>query len=118
LPHSQFEKQPPKPKTAKKNLYAFGAGGELPDEPHVPEPLLMDEKFEVKWREFVEHRNDIRKPMTKRAASNMLSKLTRLGFQGYAPRLLLERAITNMWQDVYPDKSCIDREMSSMIMPL
>lgn len=57
-------------------------------------------------QEFVEHRKDIKKPMTDRAIKMLQRKLDRLEAQGYSPELLLEEAMINGWQSVYPKDSC------------
>jgi len=56
--------------------------------------------------EFIEHRKEIKKPMTARAVKMLEKKLSRLQVQGYDPDLVLERSMINGWQDVYPHDSC------------
>jgi hypothetical protein len=52
------------------------------------------------WADFVEHRKDIRKPMTDRAERRMLKQLCALHTAGHDVTALIDRAIRNGWQDV------------------
>jgi uncharacterized protein YdaU (DUF1376 family) len=51
------------------------------------------------WAAFEEHRKALRKPMTDRARSLIVSKLERLGGN---PVEILEQSIRKGWQDVFP----------------
>lgn len=51
--------------------------------------------------EFIDHRKDIKKPMSKKAISLFIGKLSKLHQSGYDPSLLIEGAILNGWQSVY-----------------
>lgn len=56
------------------------------------------------WTDFVQHRKDIKKPLSPVAEKRMLSKLSRFMEQGLNVNAMLERSIVNGWQDVYPEK--------------
>ena len=62
---------------------------------------MIDEEL---FNEFVEMRSE-NKPLTNRAKKRMRNKLERLEKLGHDPYLLLENAIINNWQDVYPNDS-------------
>ena len=56
------------------------------------------------WKEFLEHRKNLRKKMTPYAQKLMFKKLTWLKDQGHNPEHLLKDAIVKGWQDVYIPK--------------
>jgi len=56
------------------------------------------------WKDFKDHRNKIRKPMTLRAEEILIGKLGHLKEQGHNPRHLLITAIERGWQTVYEPK--------------
>jgi len=70
-------------------------------------PLLLQDSIDRSLLEtFVEARKlDIKKPISARGVDMLIRKLSRLEADGHCPNLLLERAIINGWQDVYPDDS-------------
>jgi hypothetical protein len=70
-------------------------------------PLLLQDSIDRSLLEcFVDHRKlDKKKPITARGVDMLIRKLSRLEADGHCPNLLLERAIINGWQDVYPDDS-------------
>ena len=70
-------------------------------------PLLLQDSIDRALLEtFVEARKlDIKKPISARGVDMLIRKLSRLEIDGHCPNLLLERAIINGWQDVYPDDS-------------
>jgi len=70
-------------------------------------PLLLQDTIDRSLLEtFVEARKlDIKKPISARGVDMLIRKLSRLEAEGHCPNLLLERAIINGWQDVYPDDS-------------
>jgi hypothetical protein len=51
--------------------------------------------------DFIEHRKDIKKPMSERAISMLERKLARLEQEGHSIDLLIENAIIGGWQTVY-----------------
>lgn len=70
-------------------------------------PLLLQDSIDRALLEtFVDARKlDIKKPISARGVDMLIRKLSRLEADGHCPNLLLERAIINGWQDVYPDDS-------------
>lgn len=83
----------------KKELYDFETDSNLPSS------LSGNPKFIEVWKEFVlARKEDMRKPMTKRAAKQMLGRLQKYKAQGHSPIAMLERSIRNSWQDVYPER--------------
>lgn len=64
-------------------------------------PDWVDPKL---WRDFKEHRQKLRKPMTAKAESLLIGKLTKFREQGHNPTELLETAIERGWQSVFPKK--------------
>lgn len=59
--------------------------------------------FDV-WKEYVAYRKQIRKPMTPHAERLNLTKLDGLRSQGYDPIAVINGAIANGWQGLYPEK--------------
>jgi len=80
-------------------------------------PLLLQDSIDRSLLEtFVEARKlDIKKPISARGVDMLIRKLSRLEADGHCPNLLLERAIINGWQDVYPDDST-KREVKSNVI--
>jgi hypothetical protein len=58
-----------------------------------------------KWRDLVEHRKAMRKPMTDRARDRMLKHLADLHGKGHDVPALIDTAIRSGWQDVYEPKA-------------
>jgi len=56
------------------------------------------------WADFVQHRKDIKKPLTQTAQKRMLARLSRFLEQGMNVDAMLERSIVNGWQDVWPEQ--------------
>lgn len=54
-----------------------------------------------KWQEFIEHRKALRKPMTDKARSRMLTHLADLQAKGHDAVALMGKAIRSGWLDVY-----------------
>jgi len=75
-------------------------------------PLVLQDSIDRSLLEsFVEARKlDIKKPISARGVDMLIRKLSRLETDGHCPNLLLERAIINGWQDVYPDDSTKRKE--------
>ena len=67
------------------------------DLPSIPEWMPADQ-----WSDFVEHRKLRKAPMTALAAKRMIDRLAKLRADGFCPAKLLDAAIRNGWQDVYP----------------
>jgi hypothetical protein len=57
-------------------------------------------------QEFIEHRKELKRPMTPRAIKMFTAKLYRLESQGYCPFLLIERSVIGGWPSVYEHDSC------------
>ena len=57
------------------------------------------------WKEFLEHRKKLRKPMTNYAQNLMLKKLTWMKEKGYNPEHLLKDAMVKGYQDVFEPKT-------------
>jgi hypothetical protein len=53
------------------------------------------------WSDWMDHRQEIKKPMTARGAELTLAKLTKLRLKGHDPTELIENAIENRWQGIY-----------------
>jgi hypothetical protein len=56
------------------------------------------------WKDFVEMRKKIGKPMTDRASKLIISKLEKMKVKGISPSVSLQNSILNAWQDVYEPK--------------
>jgi len=70
------------------------------DDVTLPEWLDFD-----LWKEFLEHRKKLRKPMTNYAQNLMLKKLTWMKEKGYNPEHLLKDAMVKGYQDVFEPKT-------------
>jgi len=53
---------------------------------------------------FIDHRKSIKKPMTQKAVDLFIAKIESLAREGQNPQELIEAAIMNGWQSVYPQK--------------
>lgn len=56
------------------------------------------------WNEWVEHRKQLKRPMTDHAKRLALNKLIALHSQGEDPKAVIEQAILNGWQGLFPVK--------------
>jgi phage replication O-like protein O len=54
--------------------------------------------------EFIQHRKQIKKPMTELALDKFIKKLSREYEQGYCLERIIDNAIANGWQTTYPRK--------------
>jgi len=71
------------------------------------------------WGDFIQHRKEIKKPLTETATKRMLRKLERWHAAGVNVNECLERSIINRWQDIYePDKKPAASSASSYIEDL
>jgi hypothetical protein len=59
---------------------------------------------ETHWKDFVEFRSFIKKPMTEKAKQLMLSKLQKIKDNGHDPILAMNTSIANNWVDIYEPK--------------
>ncbi|MDD5061759.1 MAG: replication protein [Candidatus Marinimicrobia bacterium] len=57
------------------------------------------------FKDFVEMRNKIKKPLTDRAINSIIKSLDKLRAEGNNPNDVLEQSIRNCWQDVYALKN-------------
>jgi len=62
---------------------------------------MLDEEM---WADFVQHRKEIKKPLTAVAQKRMRMRLERFLQEGQDVNALLEKSILNGWQDVWPEK--------------
>lgn len=65
-------------------------------------PLAPDWMPEKEWADFVEHRKQIKHPLTALASSRLIEKIGQLKAEGHNPKKLLDAAIRNGWRDVFP----------------
>lgn len=63
-----------------------------------------DESLIKTFYDFFEMRNKIKRPVTERALSNLLSKLMNLSPDVKIQIAILEQSILNCWQDIFPLK--------------
>lgn len=74
--------------------------------PPTPQGVELPEWLpEEVWGDWLQHRREIRKPMTATASQKLLTKLGRLRDQGHDPASLIDEAISNGWQSVYEPKA-------------
>lgn len=66
--------------------------------------ILPDWLPPSEWQAFVEHRQDMRKPMTDEAQRRALKELGRLRDQGHDPVRVIDASIANGWQGLFPLK--------------
>ncbi len=59
---------------------------------------------ETHWKDFVEFRKFIKKPMTEKAKHLMLLKLQKIKDKGHDPILAMNTSIANNWSDIYEPK--------------
>lgn len=62
---------------------------------------MIDEEL---FADFVEHRKQIKKPMTQIAQKRMRMRLEKYEMQGQDVNALIEKAICNGWMDVWPEE--------------
>lgn len=80
---------------------SFSPGGENP--PYPPLPLALDTpEFREVWIEFAGHRNDLKKPLTTRAAGMLLKELAGWGVARAISAT--SRSIANGWQGIFEEK--------------
>jgi len=58
-----------------------------------------------KLDEFAEHRRDLKKPMTERAAILLIGQLEKFAGEGHDVSAMIDTAIVNGWQSVHPPKN-------------
>lgn len=57
------------------------------------------------WTDWVQHRRDIKKPLSGRAAELTIAKLAKLRLKGHDPTELIENAIESGWQGIYAPRT-------------
>lgn len=62
-----------------------------------------DDMFLKAWSEFVEHRREIKHPMSERAANLILAKLKKFSVEVGVEAI--NRSISSGWRDVFPEKT-------------
>ncbi|MFC4699364.1 replication protein [Glaciecola siphonariae] len=91
--------RPPQKKTTiTKEIYTK----ERPREKTIALPELPDFIPESSLLEFLEHRKQMKKPMTELAVKKFIAKLTREHAQGFDIELAIDEAIANGHQTTYP----------------
>lgn len=96
LEHKHKDSQPspsPSPSPLPKKQQPTKAPPELPE--------WVDREL---WFDFLEHRNKLRKPMTRKAEEILIKKLKWLKEQGHNPKHLLMTAIERGWLTVFEPK--------------
>lgn len=69
-----------------------------------------DDMFLKAWSEFVEHRKEIKHPMSERAANLILAKLKKFSVEVGVEAI--NRSISSGWRDVFPEKANIQSRKS------
>ena len=54
-------------------------------------------------KEFIEHRQNIKKPLTQRAFDRMLKRAVECSRYGYTPDEAIEATVDNGWQGITPE---------------
>ena len=62
------------------------------------------DSFSIAWNNFVEHRREIKKPITARASTMLLKKLSEMSKDESEAIKILEQSIMNGWQGIFPPK--------------
>lgn len=70
----------------------------------LPRPVLLPTWIPVQpWKDFLEMRSKLRKPVTtQRAVELLIARLGKLRELGDDPRSVLEQSIENSWQGIFP----------------
>lgn len=61
------------------------------------------------WAELVEHRRQLKAPMTELAKTKAIKKLDKLRQEGSDPSAVIEQTIVNGWKGVFPVKGNVHR---------
>lgn len=69
-----------------------------------------DDMFLKAWSEFVEHRREIKHPMSERAANLILAKLKKFSVEVGVEAI--NRSISSGWRDVFPEKASFQSRKS------
>lgn len=89
-----------------------------------PQKSLPNRTFEVDlqplgvngvWNDYIQHRNQIRKPLTDNAAKLVVRKLQKFAEEGMDPTEVLEQSIENGWSGVFALKNGGHRNESNRL---
>lgn len=58
------------------------------------------------WNDFVEYRQEIRKPLSDIAQKRMISRLAKLHADGYDANATLDLAMSEGWRGIWPTEEC------------
>jgi len=78
-------------------------------------PEWLDESL---WADFMDHRKQMKKPLTSVATRRMLMKLSRWQASGIDVNECLERSIINRWQDIYEPERKREASASNLVQDL
>lgn len=79
-------------------------GAKAPSARAKAQPELPDWLPVESWREWEEHRREIKKPLTALSVKKQIKKLDGYRARGMPPEHVIEEAITHGWRDFYPLK--------------
>lgn len=77
---------------------------ERKEERIIPKPDGLFFVSDEQWNDWVQHRNEIKKPLTPLAVKQLTTKLTQFYKQGYDCNDLISTSITNGWQGIFEPK--------------
>lgn len=67
------------------------------------EPMALPDWLPVNdWNEYLEHRKQLKKPLTPLAAAKAVNKLHQLMLEGHDPGAVIEQTICNGWLGLFP----------------
>lgn len=75
-----------------------------------------DDVFKTTWKNFIEMRNKIKKPMTVNAGELIIKELEKLSKDENIQISILNQSIMNSWQGVFPLKERQGRDSPKMMM--
>ena len=67
---------------------------------------LPDFLSEAAWVDFLEYRQEIKKPLSTIGQRRMLTRLTRLHSEGYDANATLDLAMSEGWRGVWASEEC------------
>ncbi len=70
-----------------------------PNTKHIALPEWLSEEI---WKDWVEHKKAIKSPMSPRAITLSISKLTKLREEGYSPESVINQSIEMGWKGLFP----------------
>jgi uncharacterized protein YdaU (DUF1376 family) len=75
-----------------------------PEPEKLGAPLFGGPALQAAWLDFVEHRKQMKKPLTNLSAKKIAEVLYRSYNEGYCPVAMLNKSVANGWQGVFPAK--------------